>query len=356
MNSMFRSHGRPHYVLLMSIVTAFVAVPLVVHQPTPVAAAPSGDLPSPRSDAVMAALKGRLVLFGGEGSGGTLLGDTWEFDGASWIRKSPPLSPSPRRGASMALVRNEELVLFGGYGINATGQPEILGDTWVWDGSTWTERAVIGPASREQSAMSELPSHGGVLLQGGVLRLDDGDVLYYSDIWWWDGLAWSPIPSTTYVGARSGHTLTYDPREGIEKAVRFAGCNRQGCTNDTHVFDKQDHQAVTWYCCAPCPCDVFPSDRGEHAAALSPVNKELVFFGGRTSGGEVLRETWLGAYDGDVTMHWTRISDKSAPSGRYGHSMATLPSGVFLFGGASGSGDRLGDTWKWDGSRWSSVK
>jgi hypothetical protein len=41
------------------------------------------------------------------------------------------------------------VVLFGGHG--ASG---VLADTWLWDGSTWTQRNVTGPAAREAHAMA----------------------------------------------------------------------------------------------------------------------------------------------------------------------------------------------------------
>jgi hypothetical protein len=43
------------------------------------------------------------------------------------------VSPSERDGMGMVYdAARQETVMFGGYG------PGLKGDTWTWDGSTWT--------------------------------------------------------------------------------------------------------------------------------------------------------------------------------------------------------------------------
>jgi len=70
----------------------------------------------------------RAILFGGEGAGG-LLGDTWEWNGSQWSQLALPTAPSPRKGHAMVYdsVRNV-LVLFGGE--TATGRSA---ETWELD-------------------------------------------------------------------------------------------------------------------------------------------------------------------------------------------------------------------------------
>ena len=49
---------------------------------------------------------------------GGLLGDTWAYDGTTWTNISPPASPAARWGASMADdPALHQVVLFGGYGV-----------------------------------------------------------------------------------------------------------------------------------------------------------------------------------------------------------------------------------------------
>jgi hypothetical protein len=78
----------------------------------------------------------QLVLFGGERADAQL-GDTWAWDGTRWTRRRPPTSPPPRW--SMGMVYDEargRVVMFGGEYLHYDYR--YLGDTWTWDGSTWT--------------------------------------------------------------------------------------------------------------------------------------------------------------------------------------------------------------------------
>jgi hypothetical protein len=75
-----------------------------------------------------------IVLFGGHGANG-LLADTWVWDGSNWTQQNPSTSPSARQSAGLAsFVPGGELVLFGGE--TATG---TVTDTWIWRGDTWKQ-------------------------------------------------------------------------------------------------------------------------------------------------------------------------------------------------------------------------
>src|SRR5436309_145576 len=93
---------------------------------------------SPRDRHAMAydSARGRVVLFGGSG-----LGDTWEWDGTSWTQRASS-GPPPRYKHAMAYdSARGRVVLFGGDG--AAGP--YLADTWEWDGTAWTQRSPSGP-------------------------------------------------------------------------------------------------------------------------------------------------------------------------------------------------------------------
>ena len=45
---------------------------------------------------------GQLVLFGGTGANGTVLNDTWTYNGTTWTQLSPLTSPPARSDSSMA--------------------------------------------------------------------------------------------------------------------------------------------------------------------------------------------------------------------------------------------------------------
>ncbi|MFM9997251.1 MAG: immunoglobulin domain-containing protein [Phycisphaerales bacterium] len=93
------------------------------------------------TDMVYDAARGVTVLYGGcsnFGSVATFLGDTWEWDGVSWTQRFPPHSPGgPRIGHDMVYdsIRGNVLILFG----QATAAPNPYNPgIWEYDGTDWT--------------------------------------------------------------------------------------------------------------------------------------------------------------------------------------------------------------------------
>lgn len=90
----------------------------------------------------------RVVLFGGNHSGGDLASDTWEWDGTTWQQQLPVTHPAARVTSVTYDEARRRIVLFGGYSRSGS-----FSDTWEWDGVNWTQRqpAVVPPA-REDTA------------------------------------------------------------------------------------------------------------------------------------------------------------------------------------------------------------
>ena len=87
--------------------------------------------PPARSQAAMAydAATGTIVLFGGATDCCHLFGDTWTWDGSTWTRQAPGSSPSARSGAAAAYdAATSTVVLFGGF----TTRDRNVRDTWTW--------------------------------------------------------------------------------------------------------------------------------------------------------------------------------------------------------------------------------
>jgi len=68
----------------------------------------------------------------------TTAGQTWTWDGRTWTERHPAHSPGPRTGATFAYdTARQRLVLFG----TAAGYDDVPpGDTWTWDGSDWAHK------------------------------------------------------------------------------------------------------------------------------------------------------------------------------------------------------------------------
>ena len=64
------------------------------------------------------AATGTIVLFGGNNANSPPVGDTWTWDGSTWTKQAPATSPSAREVASMAYdAATGTIVLFGGVGL-----------------------------------------------------------------------------------------------------------------------------------------------------------------------------------------------------------------------------------------------
>ena len=271
---------------------------------------------------------GQVVLFGGYVPVAplTIFNDTWLWDGSNWTEASPATSPSGRAGVAMAYdSAHQQVVMFGGS--NNTG----FNDTWVWDGSNWTEKSPqTSPPSRYYHAMAYDSAHGQVVLFGG---LSGGVAL--GDTWVWDGANWTQKTSQTSPPARSGHALAYDSAHG--QVVLFGGSNG---ANDTWVWD-----GTNWTLKSPTTS---PEARGQGAMAYDSAHGQVVLFGGTelASPYSVLQDTWV--WDG---TNWTEESPQTSPTARGNHGMAYDSNNdlVVLFGGGDSGAEVYGDTWTWNG-------
>ncbi|HEY5240469.1 MAG TPA: kelch repeat-containing protein [Polyangiaceae bacterium] len=147
--------------------------------------------PSPREAPAGAVLDGSLVIFGGEDVDYEPLGDTWVYDGTSWTQVQPAHSPSPRRGAVAASL-DGKLVMFGGDTLPPSyGDWLSVDETWVWDGTDWTqEQPAQSPDPRSFAGMAA--AGGEILLFGGGKF--GGDYAAPAGTWTWDGAAWTEHP------------------------------------------------------------------------------------------------------------------------------------------------------------------
>jgi len=175
--------------------------------------------------------RGRVILFGGADEA-KVCGDTWEWDGRRWTLVSQT-GPAPRTFPSMAYdsVRRK-VVLFGGnrvlFGRNP-GEVKFLNDTWEWDGRRWTEIKVAGPSPRAEAAIAFDSRRGRVVLFGGHNRTGQAGGRF-GDTWEWDGKSWTEI-KVTGPAPRNSAALVYDSMRG--KTVLFGGSTQKEVSGET---------------------------------------------------------------------------------------------------------------------------
>jgi hypothetical protein len=141
--------------------------------------------------------------------------------------------------------------------------------------------------------------------------------------------------------------MAFDPASG--NTVLFGGETSPGnAVQDTWVFDGIDWAQID---------DTGPTPRTQHAMAYDAERRRLVLFGGLQRGGGqsgVVGDTW--EWDGTA---WTRMATTGPPP-RCEHVMAydRGRKKTVMFGGRVITGDLLkptDDTWEWNGTAWTQV-
>jgi uncharacterized protein (TIGR03437 family) len=249
----------------------------------------------------------------------------------NWTEQSPQTSPPVRTAFAMAYDSGHgKVVLFGGAG--STMVDLNLGDTWVWDGSTWTQESpMTSPPAENSHAMAYDSLHGQVVLFGR-----DG-------LWLWDGSNWTQPSPKTSPGPRFGCAMAYDSKR--MQVVLFGG--QDEITNqylgDTWVWD-----GFNWSQISPANS---PRPRAQHTLAYDSANQQVVLFGGTGNfqNHVAANDTWT--WDGS---NWTEQFPTSIPPLRYAHAMVydSAQSHSVMFGGFDEQLNSYDDTWVWDGSNW----
>ncbi len=235
--------------------------------------------------------RNRLFSFGGYSPGapgGPSIGDVRVLENNAWrtIGAHPEL-----RTAEPGFVydsRRDRFVAFGGSG----AQRSVNGDTWEYDGTTWTKLDIAGPPARLGHAMVYDSRRGRTVVIGGMGAAPQGEQPpRYDDVWEFDGRAWTKVETTGGPGPRLAAGVTFDSRRGV--VILFGGLSGGASLGDTWSWD-----GTTW----------------RKLAETGPVGRSMGYL----------------AYDARRDR-------------------------VVLFGGRKGWPDDLNDTWEWDGAQWRQV-
>jgi hypothetical protein len=307
--------------------------------------APNGiGAPSPRESAGMVydATQKNVLIFGGDHTTDRkILGDTWTWDGTSWTERHPSSSPSPRTRMAIAYDQvHQVVVLFGGTDrfLTVPGSAN-RSDTWIWDGTTWTQRQPAPAPSLAEAVMTFDESSRSVVLFG--LQAAGGA----PETWTWNGTAWKQAHPASSPAGRDGASLTYDASS--HRVLLFGGFNQHdGNLNDTWAWDgsswTEEHPAH-----APLP---------RQQAAITRASDGLLLFSGIGAQGPPFGDTWR--WNG---RDWLLLQPCTVPSPRVDASVAydSRTSVVVMFGGVvvplGGTGGFSNETWLWDGTDWRPV-
>lgn len=129
--------------------------------------------------------RGETVMFGGFLSNATYSQQTYVWNGTSWTLRTPATSPPARAFTSMAYdIKRDRIVLFGGTSGGSNGSKA---DTWEWDGTTWVDRTPPfgSPAAREDHIMVYDPVRERTIMAFG----HDQD----RGVFEWDGTTWTQV-------------------------------------------------------------------------------------------------------------------------------------------------------------------
>lgn len=214
--------------------------------------------------------------------------ETHEWDGEKWT-KFENLKTKPESRRFSHLVYDQSLrktVLYGGF--NPAG--DYLNKTWTWDGTAWTEvKSNKRPHFRALAAMWYDPTLRKTVLYGGIGRRErEGRLERFSDIWSFDGSAWTELKPSAVPPTRYGAQIAVDPTTG--RAILFGGLKLEtenGIQKQVYANDTWEWNGSAW---RQLQTEGAPPPRENAAMAWDYSGKGFIMFGGWA--GYYLSDTW----------------------------------------------------------------
>ncbi|MEM7206124.1 MAG: kelch repeat-containing protein [Planctomycetota bacterium] len=288
------------------------------------------------------------------------LGDTWEWDGTSWTLLEPARTPGPRARHELVYDPTSRRVLLLG-GTQTTW--DLRNDTWAWDGTSWAEvRSGGGPRSGGFAPLAYDETRDRVVLFGGLAATRRRPYQWPTPVldstWEWDGVRWHDRAPTNSPPARFRHGTAYDAaRDQVLVFGGSAGADSvvawfHGRPTATPTNDLWAWDGIGGWT-ELRPTGTRPAPRHTPAMAYDTQRQTLFLFGGdggvRGSRTQMFDDLW--EWDGTV---WQLRSSASGPAARRATAMAYDPTRrrLVLFGGHTATSPVTDDTWEWDGSRW----
>ena len=312
-------------------------------------------------------VRGMTVLFGGATPASTTVpnegiadyNDTWTWDGRNWNQLSPSASPSGRQGAGIVFDAARGLtVLFGGYDDSQARLVDAFRqDTWLWDGTTWTQQQTATMPERTESPglAYDAALHKAVLIGGFTFHTPAafqqqgaGFLVYEKDTWTLDAGGWVHLQSTWPVERQAG-AIAYD---AATRTVVLSGGFCLDSPISTYCNDTWTWDGARWT--EQHPAQPAPFTVGAPMAYHAPSGKAMLLSYGYDSVKAVYYSvTWT--WDG---TNWTEETPANSPPVLVNGVMAPDATGnLVLFGGydPSNFNSNPNDTWRWDGATWTKL-
>ena len=291
--------------------------------------------------------RGSVVLFGGIGSQGQALDDTWEFLAAE--RKWRPLRglnhPSARATALVYHPRRRAVALFGGLSTEAGSKG--LADLWVLDQSgAWSSISQpTAPSARGAAALAYDTRADSLILYGGRQAAQTQPL---SDVWELPGESSTWLPRTLTLAA----PVVANPRMVFDgRYVLLVGSDE---SNPTTIKVWRLDSNFTEL--PPPGGNTAPIRRSDFSVSFDLFNGAMVLFGGSTAGAPLSDTlTWS-----PVDYRWTTIMADTPPPPRSAAAFAYAPElmGTLLVGGRATDGSALPseDAWQFSALAWRSLR
>lgn len=322
----------------------------------------AGVLPPPRDLFGMSHFEfnQKVILFGGENNG-SILNDTWAWDGTTWVQLNPLVSPGARKNFSMTYDSTRKVVvLYGGLDVSNN----VLNDTWEFNGTNWAQVVTAhSPGPRSDYAMKYDSNRGKTVLFGGR-----NITILYNDTWEYNGTDWTQVVTGVSPNIRFQHATAFDSSRN--KTILFSGIGVAATTttvsssvvpadtivnvastasfptSGTIIIDTEyiSYTGVTPTSFTGCTRGLFNTAAAAHSPAATV--RGLIAYG----------DTW--EYDG---INWVQIFLAGVqPSPRAGSKLIynSTKKISIMFAGIGNPGSNtndLNDTWQYDGSSWTQI-